>query len=58
MREEVKYQLLQDCVNYEERKAWLEFRKPESIDIFNFFVLEAIRTKNLELFNDLERINR
>ena len=56
MREGVKYQLLKDCVNYEELKAWFEFRNPESIDIFNFFVLEAIRTQNLELFRDLEKI--
>lgn len=57
MREEVKYQLLKDCVNYEELKAWFEFRNPESIDIFNFFVLEAIRTQNLELFKYLEKIS-
>jgi len=46
---------LKECVNYKEIKAWYEFRKPEKIDIHDFFILEAIRTQNIELYGDLEK---
>lgn len=47
---------LENDIDYEELKAWFEFRKPKSIDIHDFFVLESIRTKNHDLFKNLEKV--
>lgn len=48
---------LNEFPGQENLKAWFKRRKPKDIDIQDFYVLEAIRTQNLDLFKQLIKLN-